>query len=108
MTHLHEVDHVISQGTLRCGGFRVEYYTTTPAPDQWTAIGVLFTPQDELPLMNGSRLMVGKGLCERSSIADLQNTFARTLSQVRESCEIATEVFADNTMPISGDHPEQT
>ncbi len=101
MSGSREIDHVISEGTLRCSEFRVSYYTSNPAPDQWMAIGVLFTSHPDLPLTFGSRLLVGNGACERSAIAALQNAFARTLARARQSCEIASEMIVNEPVTLT-------
>lgn len=105
MTHPHEIDHVNSRGTLRCDEFRVEYYTTNPAPNQWAAIGVLFTPDAGMSPVTGHRLIVGNGACERSAVADLQNIFARSLSRAHLSCEIVTEFALVNPATMAGESP---
>ena len=101
MSGSREIDHVISEGTLRCSEFRVSYYTSNPAPDQWMAIGVLFSSHPDLPLTLGSRLIVGNGACERTAIAELQNTFARTLARAHQSCEIASEMMANEPVTLT-------
>jgi hypothetical protein len=105
MTDQFDRDHIISQGTLRCGAFRVDYYTTTPAPDQWAAIGVICAPdQIAIPTVR-NRMLVGRGSCERRAIANLQNVFARRLAQTQEYCEIATELIPGSATLLSGERP---
>ncbi|TVR75556.1 MAG: hypothetical protein EA415_03490 [Sphaerobacteraceae bacterium] len=101
MSGSREIDHIISEGTIRCGEFRVSYYTTNPTPSQWMAIGVLFTSHPDLALTLASRLIVGNGACERSATADLQNAFARTLARNHQSCEIASEMIANEPVTLT-------
>lgn len=86
MVRPQDCDHVISQGSLRRGSARVDYYTTTPAPSQWIAVGVLLLDQSQEHPDDTKRLLVGNGTNERQAITNLEYRFSRTLeSLVRAS-----------------------
>jgi hypothetical protein len=77
-------DHVISQGTLRNGSARVDYYTTMPTPSQWIAVGVMTkSDADEQPAHRRRKLIVGSGTSEVSAISDLNAHFIDVLQELR-------------------------
>jgi hypothetical protein len=83
MARTQNCDHVVSQGILRKGSARVDYYTTTPAPSQWIAVGVLFISSIHDGDDEQRSLIVGNGTTERQAIADLNNQFDETLADQR-------------------------
>jgi hypothetical protein len=77
-------DHVISQGTLRNGSARVDYYTTMPTPSQWIAVGVMTkSDAEQQPAHRRRKLIVGSGTSEVSAISDLNKHFADVLKELR-------------------------
>lgn len=91
-----DCDHVVSQGTLRDGESRVDYYTTVPTPSQWIAVGVLVSSDTEDPVRRPRRMLVGTGRCEETAVADLEKRFVRLLREraPQEARQEATLVAA--------------
>lgn len=77
-------DHIISQGTLRSGAARLDYYTTTPAPSQWVAVGVVSTIPGRPKPRPGRRLLVGNADSEIGSMLDLQSQFLRMANDISD------------------------
>jgi hypothetical protein len=86
MTRTRDSEHVISQGTFRDGSARVDYYTTTPAPSQWIAVGVLMFGNASAVVDHRRRLIVGSGTSERQAVADLRSQFRTAVEAHRERC----------------------
>ena len=84
MTRDFDRDHVISQGTLRSGAARLDYYTTTPAPSQWVAVGVVSTLPGRPKPRPERRLLVGNGDSEIGSMLDLQSQFLTMAMEIGE------------------------
>jgi hypothetical protein len=82
MARTRDSDHVISQGSLRKSDARVDYYTTTPAPSQWIAVGVLMLSAGNPNVEDTRRLIVGNGTDERQAIADLNKKFGKILDSM--------------------------
>lgn len=79
MTQQSDRDHIINQGTLRSERVRVDFYTTCPAPNQWSAVGVLIINSMSGHGDERRRLMVGNGTTEDNAIADLRRQFAEAV-----------------------------
>jgi hypothetical protein len=105
MARTRDCDHVVSQGTLRKGSARVDYYTTTPAPSQWIAVGVLFISSIHDGDDEQRSLIVGNGTTERQAIADLNNQFGETLADQRPVDSRAEGQSEDR--PIDGERGRQ-
>jgi hypothetical protein len=65
---------IVNRGTLEWGSATVEYYTTQPAPAQWTAIAVVPLCEAE----GTSRMLVGSGPSEDAAVTALIQRLART------------------------------
>lgn len=80
MARANDCDHVISTGTLWNDAIRVDYYTTTPAPDQWVAVGVMVDVGSPNARSGKRKLLVGNGSSEADAIADLKHCLGKALS----------------------------
>ncbi|MEX2426513.1 MAG: hypothetical protein WD401_07100 [Thermomicrobiaceae bacterium] len=101
MTYVRDCDHVISTGTLQGDTARVDYYTTTPAPEQWVAVGVMV---DNSPKSYSTRprLIVGNGVTEAASVADLKATFSRlTANQATATNTLTRSTPIETALPRS-------
>lgn len=78
-------DHIVSEGSLRSGPARLNYYTTTPSPSQWVAIGVVSTLPGRPKPSPGRRLLVGNGDSELGAMLDLQSQFLRMALELEDT-----------------------
>ncbi len=97
MKHPSNCDHVVSEGTLENGSARVDYYTTSPAPSQWTAVGVLIRHTSAGRAMH-RQLLVGNGRTEKSAIGDLSSKFIQMVTPALP--DISAE--PDGHSPLAG------
>lgn len=85
MYHDVDRDHIVSEGSLRSGPAILNYYTTTPAPTQWVAVGVVSTLPGRPKPGPGRRLLVGNGDGELGAMLDLQSQFLRIARELDET-----------------------
>ena len=82
---------VVNRGTVDWGMATIEYYTSQPAPAQWTAIAVV----PVLPGVDGtSRMVVGNGPSEEAAVTALIQRIAR-LTPVVEPVTEPSNWFGD-------------
>jgi hypothetical protein len=86
MRRTRDSEHVVSQGIFRDGSARVDYYTATPAPSQWIAVGVLMFGDTNVTTDRRRRLIVGSGTSERQAVTDLKSQFQTAVEAHRERC----------------------